>query len=420
LEKAIETGEVSTNENQQRVSKLHSLLRPHLLRRLKKDVEKELPKKYEHLVLCPLSKRQRFLYDEFMSRRQTSDDLGSGMYYRIANILMQLRKVCNHPDLFEVRPIVTSFAMSHAAISDFGVTERFIRSNFSPGSDKQTTSHLPAFLFIDRVNISQSQGVEPSFLPSEALMGPANEPHEPRDVRTIVGFKRHQDATARARAIARRMDMNHWNRLRCASSIPALSCETITRVRSLISALSPLASLDHRRCYFSTPHLVSAMVSTHSERLNRMTDIINHFAFATPPAVALDLPSIALAGYEDAILSNSSRQPELFDMLHRPAVKLQIAFPDASLLQYDCGKLQELHDLLRQRKAGGHRALIFTQMTKVLDILEAFLNLHGYLYLRLDGSTKIEDRQYITERFNSDSRIFCFISSSRSGGVGIK
>ena len=59
-------------------------------------------------------------------------------------------------------------------------------------------------------------------------------------------------------------------------------------------------------------------------------------------------------------------------------------------------------------------------MTKILDILEIFLNSHGYLYLRLDGATKIEDRQYITERFNVDARIFCFISSSRSGGVGIK
>jgi len=58
-------------------------------------------------------------------------------------------------------------------------------------------------------------------------------------------------------------------------------------------------------------------------------------------------------------------------------------------------------------------------MTRILDILEIFLNFYGYLYLRLDGATKIEDRQYITERFNADSRIFCFISSSRSGGVGI-
>ena len=49
--------------------------------------------------------------------------------------------------------------------------------------------------------------------------------------------------------------------------------------------------------------------------------------------------------------------------------------------------------LLRRLKAGGHKALIFTQMTRMLDVLEAFLNLHGHTYLRLDGSTKPEMRQ---------------------------
>ena len=44
------------------------VLRPFLLRRLKSEVEKQMPKKYEHVVPCELSKRQRFLYDEFMSR----------------------------------------------------------------------------------------------------------------------------------------------------------------------------------------------------------------------------------------------------------------------------------------------------------------------------------------------------------------
>lgn len=44
------------------------VLRPFLLRRLKSEVEKQMPKKYEHVVMCRLSKRQRFLYDDFMSR----------------------------------------------------------------------------------------------------------------------------------------------------------------------------------------------------------------------------------------------------------------------------------------------------------------------------------------------------------------
>lgn len=44
------------------------VLRPFLLRRLKSEVEKQLPKKYEHVMMCRLSNRQRYLYDDFMSR----------------------------------------------------------------------------------------------------------------------------------------------------------------------------------------------------------------------------------------------------------------------------------------------------------------------------------------------------------------
>lgn len=58
-------------------------------------------------------------------------------------------------------------------------------------------------------------------------------------------------------------------------------------------------------------------------------------------------------------------------------------------------------------------------MTRMLDILEIFLNLHGYTYVRLDGSTKVEVRQQTVDRFNNDPKIFCFISSTRSGGIGL-
>ena len=87
------------------IERLHAILRPFLLRRLKKDVEKSLPDKVEHVVPCPLSKRQRELYEDFMASSATRSTLGSGSMLGIMNVLMQLRKVCNHPDLFEERPI---------------------------------------------------------------------------------------------------------------------------------------------------------------------------------------------------------------------------------------------------------------------------------------------------------------------------
>lgn len=79
--------------------------------------------------------------------------------------------------------------------------------------------------------------------------------------------------------------------------------------------------------------------------------------------------------------------------LHHIASAMVTQFPDPRLIQYDCGKLQTLDKLLRKLKAESHRVLIFTQMTKMLDVLEAFLNFHGHIYLRLDGTTKVDQRQ---------------------------
>ncbi|CAD7931337.1 unnamed protein product, partial [Amoebophrya sp. A25] len=93
------------------VARLHRVLRPFILRRLKKDVEKELPRKLEHVVPCPLSRRQQFLYDEFMTSTSGSGPGGKRDYLGRMHILMQLRKVCNHPDLFEARKPKLPFAM---------------------------------------------------------------------------------------------------------------------------------------------------------------------------------------------------------------------------------------------------------------------------------------------------------------------
>ena len=94
------------------IKKLHSILRPFLLRRLKKDVEKQLPTKTEYLIKCPLSRTQKYLYDEFINRDSTKKSMNSQDFIGLMNILMQLRKVCNHPDLFETRSIESPFLFS--------------------------------------------------------------------------------------------------------------------------------------------------------------------------------------------------------------------------------------------------------------------------------------------------------------------
>ncbi len=71
--------EGSQEYNDNLIKRLHKVLRPFILRRLKIDVEKQMPKKYEHLIMCKLSKRQRLLYDEFMSNTTTKKTLTEGM-----------------------------------------------------------------------------------------------------------------------------------------------------------------------------------------------------------------------------------------------------------------------------------------------------------------------------------------------------
>ena len=67
--------------------------------------------------------------------------------------------------------------------------------------------------------------------------------------------------------------------------------------------------------------------------------------------------------------------------------------PEAKRLIYDSAKLARLDALLHECKAGDHRVLISFQMTRMMDLMEEYLIYRQYKYLRLDGSSKLEDRR---------------------------
>ncbi|XP_067206357.1 SWI/SNF-related matrix-associated actin-dependent regulator of chromatin subfamily A containing DEAD/H box 1 homolog isoform X2 [Linepithema humile] len=83
------------------------------------------------------------------------------------------------------------------------------------------------------------------------------------------------------------------------------------------------------------------------------------------------------------------------------------------------GKLRKLDELLPQLKADGHRVLIFSQFTMVLDILEEYLAIRGHTFLRLDGSTPVTERQTLINEYTQEPNIFVFLLSTRAGGLGI-
>ncbi|KYN07495.1 PREDICTED: SWI/SNF-related matrix-associated actin-dependent regulator of chromatin subfamily A containing DEAD/H box 1 homolog [Cyphomyrmex costatus] len=85
----------------------------------------------------------------------------------------------------------------------------------------------------------------------------------------------------------------------------------------------------------------------------------------------------------------------------------------------EAGKLKELDKLLPQLKIDGHRVLIFSQFTMVLDILAEYLAIRGHTFLRLDGSTPVTERQTLINKYTEDPSIFIFLLSTKAGGLGI-
>lgn len=171
---------------------------------------------------------------------------------------------------------------------------------------------------------------------------------------------------------------------------------------------------------------LGACIKSIEQRTTELQDIFENFVLFVPPVsapvpwlhISHPRPSKLIEDIEREHIYAAEVSPKMA-LLHPIISAMSTQFPDPRLIQYDCGKLQTLDRLLRQLKDNQHRVLIFTQMTRMLDVLEAFLNYHGHIYLRLDGSTRIEQRQILMDRFNNDKRIFVFILSTRSGGVGV-
>ncbi len=562
--------------NESLVRRLHKVLRPFLLRRLKNEVEKQLPKKYEHVVYCPLSKRQRFLYDDFMSRGKTRETLAGGNFMSVINILMQLRKVCNHPNLFEARPTLspfvcepvrlldsiprrvfnllerspldtvdlsehpaciltqelrlTGFAAHSAArlqnrhsysvqslsifrplprcppgkirmtmryvssptysgehiplativnnniykktkadlnirtdkgtflltavtrtraLSPFDIAQQMLQMNGTaspPGSpEEEEKRKLPSLLTTSKAEREEEDGAAaPPVKRSRRSQDGREASQEPKDERKGIFCSKifHSYKTGSPvpstigedqRAACRTRVESHirTNRLKvmccpmfgrdlvesvrvCRERCPDWLLEGLWgRLAGLTSrreqGRGPGRDLDH------TPYSIGLQIPGGG----RMSDVARAFL----SRFHLYVPAVVGSLKEGRLEVGPSLREELGQV--RRAVESMSAFqcnlqlPEARLIQYDCGKLQVLSQLLHRLKSGGHRVLLFTQMTRVLDVLEAFLNYHGYVYLRLDGSTRVEQRQVLMERFNGNDRYFCFILSTRSGGVGV-
>lgn len=431
-----------STEAQKVVDQLHVSLRPFLLRRLKSEVEKDLPKKTESVVVCKLSKRQRQLYQEYMGLASTRESLTRGNAVSAGKVLLSLRRVCNHPDLFDPRPIQTSFAMEKSPVEPCSVKERLVRGLLAGGHDA-----LPMGLMLVKQETRQRFVTERSRqLAATGLLRTQVAELEKglvdsSDVGTLAGSLVLQRVKKRERKLQHLRDCIQINEASVTHApmygsdlreLLTVRCEkpysftqrgrqpTTTLMRAWPAFGHRPLNLDH-----ASDRLLSQSTALQQDILSldryaeNLHDIITRFAFCTPVATAPVL-NHTIPSRPQQLLRASDAYPLEADFAHEARARTSIVFPDSRLLVYDSGKLQQLTKLLRELQAKGSRSLIFTQMTGTLNILEQFLNLLNLPYLRLDGSTPVERRQLYASEFNRpDSKYQCMILSSRAGGVGL-
>ena len=474
------------------VGRLHQVLRPFLLRRLKRDVEKQMPNKYEHVLKAPLSRRQRILYDEFLHSRDSKDTLERQDYLGLMNILMQLRKVCNHPNLFEARPVKSPLELQSLELPVPGSVLEMAQRNFQVSSElNQEKSFFPGSVLLGlallHFELNGNQKIEPIHFPDEGGLQSRTAlqtfrsslsflPREQNqglhatsliDKLTVASFN---DLMASRQKESRNVRVGNlllgYNRLRDWQPIYGKDCIAMCRVRGGLGSggtavgwrehwefdedrrgsshqVSPKAGQVHfsrnfsqSSCSWLLPSVFPALFPKPAEIGSKTFSAFRNFQVLTTRAMAPPIQLVVSRG-----LHNKNRLMRDMDLpgpgrppcSSNPGASIAIAarpfgpmllgnrlgFPEKQLLLSDCGKFRVLAPLLRKLHTEGHKVILFTQMSKMLDVLESFVNTLGFTYVRLDGSTKVEKRQAVVDQFQKNKRVFMFLASTRSGGVGI-
>ncbi|KAJ8379907.1 hypothetical protein SKAU_G00006850 [Synaphobranchus kaupii] len=178
-----------------------------------------------------------------------------------------------------------------------------------------------------------------------------------------------------------------------------------------------------RVCVSSASHLRSALVSTRRqqeavEQLAKRFSCVVPAAVAPPPQlyVANPAPRFSLEQKLFRLQLRQASAPHATEIRRLASGRL-LQFPDLQLLEMDSGKLEALAVLLHKLKSENRRVLVFTQMVRMLDILEMFLDHHQLTYVRVDENLPLQERQEQMKSFNRNRQVFCSILTNRCGSA---
>jgi len=457
----------NTKLNEDQLKRLHMILKPFMLRRIKKHVQKELGDKVEEDVYCDLTYRQRAYYGNLRNRISIMDLIEKATVgdeqdtASLMNLVMQFRKVCNHPDLFERAETTSPVSLAHyAECVSFMREGPFVHLDYS--TRNLIEYDLPRLLCSPEARLD--------------VAGPGNEKAGFRnwylaEMLNIWTPEHVQRSCAHNEAFSWLRFTNTSAAEVCTASHKGL----FERAVSLSQSVSRLARLKavydgEKEPSYTPTHALFNVVERNDRRLladisseGHMQNLLNisrntfddqglgtiepcaRPGASAPPIeiacssqdarmekentffnVALRKALYSFSEKDEVALLETKIDPAFYPVksllpppLSQRARYNNIKVPSMRRFVTDSGKLAKLDHLLRELKEGGHRVLLYFQMTRMIDLMEEYLTYRNYKYLRLDGSTKLEDRRDTVHDFQTRPDIFIFLLSTRAGGLGI-
>lgn len=453
----------NTQLNHQQLTRLHMILKPFMLRRLKKHVQSELGDKIEEDVYCSLTNRQRMMYKTLRSQISLADIIeqassGSDEGTKsLMNLVMQFRKVCNHPDLFERADVVSaysfcSFGSAFGPVRDGPVIEVY------SSTQNLITYSIPKLLYREGGILNVSNEYSRAGFDSKYLHGLMNI-WDKENVKESSAFSWLKFIDKSASEISRAGKTGVFERAvhdfsygeKKSSSWYTVAYDEDDDYSIPSSNLFLIGEQNDIKTK-------ATMCSTGI--LNRLLNITDDFlndgsynslsvSFVEPvlaPPINFFASDRSVILDQQYTLERPEIRSKLFPMtldkefelysngVHLKDFPVSNTFPwgrngfvgfssirNPSMTKFitDSGKLSKLDEMLPVLKAGDHRVLIYFQMTKMMDLMEEYLTFRQYKYCRLDGSSKLSDRRDMVNDWQTKPELFVFLLSTRAGGLGI-
>jgi len=457
----------NTKLDENQLKRLHMILKPFMLRRIKKHVQKELGDKIEKDLYCDMTYRQREFYGKLRNQINVMDLVDKAAIgddhdtATLMNLVMQFRKVCNHPDLFERKDTSSPYALAY-----FAETESFLREgnnvNIAYSTRNMVEYDLPQLLcspearldmagpsnvkagfkgkfVMETMNVWSSENIQKSTAGNAAFSWM---PFADTSASEVCKAS-HKGLAERAIDLAKRSSrLAKFNVLYDEGEesryMPAHALFNIVERNDC----QPLAEVTTERCLQNLLKVSKDVFE--AKGLDVMEQCARPKASAPPIQIAcsdqasqlekenqlFNIPLrkalFGLSEKDEAALLEAKVDPSKYPVTNLlPAPSSQksrytnIQVPSMRRFVSDSGKLAKLDSLLRELKDGGHRVLLYFQMTRMIDLMEEYLTYRNYKFVRLDGSTKLEDRRDTVADFQTKPEIFVFLLSTRAGGLGI-